>query len=420
MKFIHAADLHLDSPLKNLERYDGAPADAIRGATRRALENLVTLARDEAVDFVLLAGDIYDGDWKDYNTGLFFLKQMAALAEAKIPVVMISGNHDAANKMTRALKLPAGVRLLDTKRPETLRLDDLQVAIHGLSFESASVADNVVREYPSAVAGWFNIGLLHTSLDMESGEHARYAPCKIDDLIAREYDYWALGHIHQRKCVQEEPHVAYPGNIQGRHIRECGTKGCLVVETDGSAGVAARFVPLDVMRWEICTVDVSGAADIEQVLARFEDEARKLVERHGEMPLAMRVSITGRCAAHGEMRRMPTSFLEQVRGAGIALADGSIWVEKVVCSTMSLHAAPAPADDGPLGELSALTASVRHDEQSLAALAAVIDDLVRKLPTELREGPEAIPAGQPQWLAQLVDEAEPLLVGRLRSLEKTS
>ncbi len=420
MKFIHAADLHLDSPLRNLERYEGAPVDVIRGATRRALENLVTLARDEGADFVLLAGDIYDGDWKDYNTGLFFVKQMAALAEAKIPVVMISGNHDAANKMTRALKLPAGVRLLGSKRPETLRLDDLQVAIHGLSFESASVADNVVRDYPPPVSGWFNVGLLHTSLDMESGEHARYAPCKIDDLIAREYDYWALGHIHHRQCLKEEPHVAYPGNLQGRHIRECGAKGCLVVETDGSATASVRFEPLDVMRWEICTVDASGAGDIDQVLARFEEEARKLVERHGEIPLALRVSITGRCAAHGEIRRMPTSFLEQVRGAAIGIADGSIWVEKVLCSTMPLYAAPAAADDGPLGELAALTASVRRDEQSLSVLAAAIDDLVRKLPAELREGPDAIPVGQPEWLAQLVDEAEPLLVGRLRNLEKTS
>ena len=419
MKFIHAADLHLDSPQRNLERYEGAPTDAIRGATRRALENLVRLARDEAVDFVLLAGDIYDGDWKDYNTGLYFVKQLAALAEARVPVVMISGNHDAANKMTRALKLPGGVRMIAAMRPETVRLEDLQVAIHGQSFESASVAENVVRSYPRHIPGWFNVGLLHTSLDMESGEHARYAPCKLDDLISRDYDYWALGHIHQRQCLKEEPHIAYPGNLQGRHVRECGAKGCLLVESDGRS-VQARFQPLDVMRWEICSVDVTGAADIEQVLARFEEEARRLVARHGELPLALRVSITGRCAAHGEICRMPTSILEQVRGAAVALADGSIWVEKVQCSTMPQQAPTVPDDDGPLGELAALAASVRHDEANLASLATVIDDLVRKLPAELREGPDAIPFHQPAWLQQLVDEAEPLLVSRLRSMEASS
>ncbi|MDZ7615944.1 MAG: DNA repair exonuclease, partial [Patescibacteria group bacterium] len=100
MKFIHAADVHLDSPLQGLMRYEGAPADEIRAATRRALENLVALALEEDVAFVLIAGDVYDGDWKDHNTGLFFASQMARLREADIPVVMISGNHDAANKMT--------------------------------------------------------------------------------------------------------------------------------------------------------------------------------------------------------------------------------------------------------------------------------------------------------------------------------
>ena len=111
MKFIHAAYVHLDSPLRGLERYEGAPVDEIRGATRRALENLFELAIDREVDFVLIAGDLYDGDWKDHNTGLFFVKQAARLHEASIPIYMISGNHDAANRMTRSLRMPDNVTL---------------------------------------------------------------------------------------------------------------------------------------------------------------------------------------------------------------------------------------------------------------------------------------------------------------------
>jgi DNA repair exonuclease SbcCD nuclease subunit len=106
IRFLHAADIHLDSPLTGLERYEGAPVEELRGATRRALENLVELAIERELDFVLIAGDLYDGDWKDHNTGLFFVDRMNRLREAAIPVVIISGNHDAANRMTRSLRRP--------------------------------------------------------------------------------------------------------------------------------------------------------------------------------------------------------------------------------------------------------------------------------------------------------------------------
>src|SRR5713101_8288517 len=118
-KFLHAADIHLDSPLKGLERYEGAPIDQLRQATRRALENLIQLALDEKVAFVLIAGDLYDGTWKDYNTGLFLTAQMARLREANIAVVVIAGNHDAANKMTRTLRLPDNVTLLAAAKPDS-------------------------------------------------------------------------------------------------------------------------------------------------------------------------------------------------------------------------------------------------------------------------------------------------------------
>src|SRR3954464_3372411 len=132
--FLHAADIHLDSPLRGLERYEHAPVDRIRGANRRAFERMIGLAVDRRVDFVLIAGDLYDGDWRDYNTGLYLVKELGRLRDHKIPVYLIAGNHDAANKMTRALTLPENVRLLAHDRPETVRLDELDVAIHGQSF----------------------------------------------------------------------------------------------------------------------------------------------------------------------------------------------------------------------------------------------------------------------------------------------
>ncbi|HEX6862914.1 MAG TPA: DNA repair exonuclease, partial [Thermoanaerobaculia bacterium] len=189
-KFLHAADVHLDSPLKGLERYEGAPADEIRGATRRAFDNLVDLAIEEEAAFLLLAGDLYDGDWKDYNTGLFFVSRMRRLEEAGIPVFLISGNHDAASQITRVLRPPGNVKVLATKRPETILLDGLEVAIHGQGFASQSVSEDLAAAYPDAVPQLFNVGLLHTSLDGRPG-HASYAPCTLPGLRSKGYQYWA-------------------------------------------------------------------------------------------------------------------------------------------------------------------------------------------------------------------------------------
>src|SRR6185437_649372 len=121
--FLHAADIHLDSPLKGLERYENAPVGRIRGATRRAFTRLIDLAVEKAVDFVLIAGDLYDGDWRDYNTGLYLVRQLGRLRDANINVYAIAGNHDAANKMTRSLRLPDNVRLLSHEQPQTVRID---------------------------------------------------------------------------------------------------------------------------------------------------------------------------------------------------------------------------------------------------------------------------------------------------------
>ena len=132
MKFVHAADIHLDSPLRGLERYPDAPVEEARNATRQAFENLVELAIGEDVAFVLLAGDLYDGDWRDYNTGLFFVGQMNRLRRAGIQVHLVSGNHDAASQITKHLRLPDNVVHYDHRRPETYVRGDLGVAIHAV------------------------------------------------------------------------------------------------------------------------------------------------------------------------------------------------------------------------------------------------------------------------------------------------
>ena len=162
MKFIHAADLHLDSPMRGLERYEGAPATQLRGATRQSFENLVQFAVNEGVDFIVIAGDVYDGDWTDYSTGLFFARQMTVLRKEGIKVFLVRGNHDAASQITRQLTLPDNVHEFSAQKPETVVLDDLGVALHGQSFATRTVTQDLSAAYPLAEKQLFNIGVLHT------------------------------------------------------------------------------------------------------------------------------------------------------------------------------------------------------------------------------------------------------------------
>ena len=195
-KFLHAADIHLDSPLRGLAQYPGAPVEQIRQATRRALENLVDLAIREKVAFVLIAGDLYDGDRDDYNSVLFFNQQMKRLDVEGIGVFVIRGNHDAANRMTTRLNPPSNVTVFPDDEPLSAPLDELKVMIHGQGFATESVLTDLSRDYPPGAEEYFNIGLLHTCAGGVEG-HDDYAPCKYDVLKSKRYQYWALGHVHQ-------------------------------------------------------------------------------------------------------------------------------------------------------------------------------------------------------------------------------
>jgi DNA repair exonuclease SbcCD nuclease subunit len=190
IRFIHVADAHIDSPLKGLEAHEGAPVDVLRGATRRAFENLIQLAIDENIDFLIIAGDLYDGDWKDYSTGLFFRGQMARLRDKGIRVYLIAGNHDAASVISRKLSLPENVHVFSTRTAESMDVAGHPVVIHGRGFPNRAVPENLVMDYPAAVPNKFNIGLLHTSLTGRPG-HDIYAPCSEIDLRQKGYGYWA-------------------------------------------------------------------------------------------------------------------------------------------------------------------------------------------------------------------------------------
>jgi predicted phosphodiesterase len=407
-KFLHAADIHLDSPLLGLNRYDGAPVDEFRVATRRALENLVALAVAERVAFVVIVGDLYDGDWPDYNTGLFFSAQMARLRDARIPVYLIRGNHDAANRMTKDLRPLDNVRLLSVQRPETVTLDDVGVALHGQGYETRAVLENLAVTYPKRVPGLFNIGLLHTGVDGREG-HEPYAPCTLDDMRGHEYDYWALGHIHKREMLRPAgPLIAFPGNVQGRNVRESGPKGCLLVTVDDAGNVTAEPRWLDVLRWDVCRVDAAGARDGDDLLARFRARLDTYLAGLDDRMLALRVEFHGGCPAHAGMASDWPYWSSEVRQTATEAGSGRVWVEKVVPRTAPPVAPLDPTADGPLVELELLLDELRGDDVQLKVLFdRELDDVRKKGPWLLED------LDSPDRLRGLLDQVGPLLLSRL-------
>lgn len=389
-RFLHAADIHLDSPLRGLAGQEGSAAERIRTATREAFELLVGRAIAEQVDFVVIAGDLYDGDWRDYRTGLSFSAQMGRLNEAGIPVFLLHGNHDAQSQITRRLELPGNVRVFGTRAPATFLLEHIGVALHGQSFAQRETRDNLVPGYPEPVAGAFNIGVLHTGLGGMGG-HENYAPCALAELIAKGYAYWALGHVHQFQVLHRQPHVVFPGNLQGRHIRETGPKGAALVSVEDGAVSEVAMIASDVVRWSLVPVAVDSAASVAEVLERVRAglEASVADEADGRL-LACRVLLRGRAPAHAQLVGAEEYLLAEARAIALGLGADLAWVERVKVATQPLAGAGALAARGDaLGELQRLLEEAGDDPELLEQLGEDPGQMLLRLPHEVRADAEA-------------------------------
>ena len=414
MKFIHAADLHLDSPLRGLSRYEGAPVEELRGATRRALENLVALAKEEAVTFVLIAGDVYDGDWKDYNTGLFFASQMTELRKAFIKVFLIRGNHDARSQITLKLSLPDNVYEFSTRHPETIKLDEHHVAIHGQGFQNQAVSDDLSARYPAALPGYFNIGLLHTSATGRPG-HENYAPCTIEGLQSKGYDYWALGHVHTREILSNDPYIVFPGNTQGRHVRETDSKGCMLVEIEDGEVKSLEHRPLDVLQWLHCSVDSSAASTIPELIELVRvDVAKQTNALDAGQLAAVRLTITGTFCAHREISDDPAQFENEIRLALNDFGSTRLWLEKLRLKTRpAINVEELVLRDDPMGQLLQFAREIPKNPDIAAELTASFSGLKLRLPQELLSGPDALVLEGTGFLTDLLTDVENDLLAAL-------
>ncbi|MQP64890.1 DNA repair exonuclease [Niveispirillum sp. SYP-B3756] len=410
MRFLHAADIHLDSPLLGLAGRAGARADELVGATRRALVRLVDAALAEPVAFLIIAGDLYDGDWRDFMTGLFFAGQMARLERANIPVIILRGNHDAESLMTKQLSLPGNVRVFSARKAETIRLDDLRVALHGRSFPSRHVTENIALSYPPPVAGYLNIGVLHTALEGRP-PHAPYAPCSIADLMGKGYDYWALGHVHERAVLAQDPWIIFPGNLQGRHANETGPKGATLVSVEEGRIAKVEALALDQVRWAKLVVDASDCADEAALGDRLAAALTAASTEAEGRTLAVRLCLVGRTGLHRWLKSDTERLAAEVELAA-SRAGGDIWIERIVIETTDAVAVPAAAGDA-LAELAAAIAELRDDPAARGLLADDLAALRHRLPPGALEAAGLAGEDEAAMLEAVLADAESLLLNRL-------
>ncbi|WP_018239387.1 exonuclease SbcCD subunit D [Ensifer sp. BR816] len=384
-RFVHTADLHLDSPLRSLALRNEELAGIVRGATRNALVRIVDLCISENVDALLIAGDLYDGNQTSMNTALFLAGELRRLDEAGISTFIIRGNHDAQSQVTRELTLPASVHVFPGRGKPVLAKtleNGKTVHVHGLSFADPHAPESLLPHFHPPVADAINIGMLHTSLSGSAG-HDPYAPCSVADLERHGYDYWALGHVHQRQVHGVSPCIVMSGMPQGRDINESGVKGVTLVTIDDDGQVALEERPVGAAVFERASIDLTGIADWSRMLETAGRQLALLRKGLPEADLILRITLTGMTPLAWRLRR--DFDLLQGELANIAAGLGRCWVEKIetLFASFDTHASRIAVD--PIGELTALV-----ENEVLSAFAfradmrAVAEELLPHLPAELR------------------------------------
>lgn len=420
-RFLHCADLHIDSPLRGLEADPDAPTDRIRTATRDAFVNLVDYAIDERVAFVLAAGDLYDGDWQDWRTGQFLMTEIGRLSREQIPFIAIRGNHDAESVITRHLRFQSPAYLFRTDKPRTHEIPEIQVCIHGHSFVRREVRDNLAIAYPPARPGWFNIGLLHTAMEGGRPGHADYAPCNRDQLRSFEYQYWALGHIHTREQEGPDPWIVFPGNLQGRKISETGPKGATLVTVQEGEVRNVEPIPFDTVRWDRVTVELPQDADEDTAMESTRSKLLDAVSRADGRLLAARVVLSGACLAHEALSRDIGAVREKVRAEALNCAGpDAIWIEHVELATRSLvDIAGVRARPGAIGLLVQAIGGTSFDDvrEEVQEYCRAMLDRGSQLRDELGDEHPAVRVAKAEVPAGLIDRARDLLLDRLLAEE---
>lgn len=422
-RFIHTADIHLDSPLRSLALKNDEAADLVANATRRAFIRIIDLCIDERVDALIIAGDLYDGELNSMKTAAFFVSEMERLVAAGILAFVLRGNHDAESRVTRHIRVPEGVHVFSS-RGDKVELEAHGVVIHGLSFSKPHVPESLLGKYRPAEAGLINIGVLHTSL-AGSSQHDPYSPCTVEQLHAQGYTYWALGHIHKRDVhIAGSSTVVMPGIPQGRHINEAGPRSVTLVSIDDNHDVTLEERRSHSVQFERVEIDVTGCnhwEDLEALLGKAFDAEVDEHNVRGELYLIVRVTLTGESSLANQLRRDREALAELVELS--AQRAGSVLIEAVVNQITAVKTAePTPADlSDPLTELDRIVASAMGDKfaansPTMDEAFVILEQLQAALPAELRESFGALDQDSRDTLGLSAAEGAREILARLETV----
>lgn len=413
-RFIHTADIHLDSPLRSLGLRNAELAELVGNATRRAFVRIIDLCLGERVDALLLAGDLYDGAQTSMKTARFLAEQIGRLDSAGIRTFIIRGNHDAMSKITRELEFPESVKVYGGISKAVPFPDESHpfAYIHGLSFAKPHASESLLPKYRLAVEGAANIGLMHTSLGGSAG-HDRYAPCTVAELKATGFDYWALGHIHARQVHEGACTVVMPGMPQGRDIGESGPKSVSLVTIADDHSVKVEERVTSVAQFERIELNATGIEDWMVLLSEVSsvlEEAREATEVEH---LVARISLVGATPLSWRIRNDRDILTEE---AGIrAAAIGNCWVDKLEAECRS----PGEKETGtgdPVAEIRRIIdEDVTGSELFRLTAAQIVNELRGKLPAECREILGTDEASSANYLDKLIAEGTEDVLSRLRA-----
>lgn len=382
-RFVHTADLHLDSPLRSLALLDQELAQLIGTATRQAFERIVDLCLDERVDALLIAGDLYDGEQSSMKTARFLAEQLAKLHTAGITVFIIRGNHDAAAKITNELTMPDNVHVFRGRAAAVeAATAGRPVVVHGISFNPTAASRNPLDRFKPPVDGATNIGLLHTSLGGAPG-HDVYAPCSPGELAETGFDYWALGHIHQRSVHRGRTTAVMPGIPQGRDVNEAGSKSATLVTVADDGGITLEDRPTALAEFHRVRVAMDGVDTWPDLLAAVRRALACARQTTTAPHLVTRLELAGTSPLAWRARRDADLLKEE---AGLeARRVGDTWIEKIELACTKPDAGER-ADGSPLGALGHLIENdILPSDAFATALAAHAEQLLARLPAELRD-----------------------------------
>ena len=336
IRFVHAADLHIDSPFKGISNLNSELARHLSEATYRAFENIIDLCIDENVDFLLIAGDIYDSGDRSLKAQIKFRQALERLAHKDIPVFIVHGNHDPLDRWSKVISWPENTHIFKGKKVQVIPFarNGQEVArIYGISFHTKEIRESLVGKFPKAKSDCWAIGLLHANVG-NSTAHDSYSPCSLNELIDVGMDYWALGHVHKHQILRDDnPVVLYSGNPQGRNPKEDSQRGCYLIELDPDTSPQLRFIPVDVIRFENRDIDISNESDLNDVVLHVQQEKKRLRETSDGRDVVLRLQLTGRTPLCSVLRRASNvvDLLSELND-GELVESPFVWIDRITSS----------------------------------------------------------------------------------------